>query len=86
MQSPLKKQLLKLAGTLTEATSWTPSMISNRVVGGGTFFQRMEEVPHAGFTDKTFIRFLEWFDENWPEDLPWPEDIERPSVAAEAVS
>lgn len=83
MNSPLKKHLLLLAKALTESTDWTHSRISNRVVGGGTFFSRITDTPQAGFTDKTYGLFLIWFDKNWPADLDWPDEVPRPDKSQE---
>ncbi len=68
---------------MVENSAFTFSAISNRVTGGGTFFRRIQSDEKAGFSDKTYDAFLIWFSDNWPGDLPWPKEIERPKVSDE---
>lgn len=46
---------------------------------GGGFFQRLR--GGGGCTLRTAHRLLQWFSDNWPEDLPWPADTPRPPKA-----
>ena len=32
-----------------------------------------------GCTVESFTKLLGWLDQNWPADLEWPEDVQRPS-------
>ena len=45
-------------------------------MGSGRFFHRLAE---GRVTFRRAECALDWFYDNWPEDLEWPSDIPRPS-------
>jgi hypothetical protein len=50
--------------------------ISMRILGKGDFFRNL--MAGGDCKTRTAVRVLQWFTDNWPEDLDWPEGIERP--------
>lgn len=76
---PDKHHLIRLAEAMESGRYMTASAISNRVMGGGTFFARMQK-PGTGCSLKSYVAFLNWFSANWPAGVDWPADIPRPDV------
>ncbi|MDM9619099.1 hypothetical protein [Rhizobium sp. S96] len=33
----------------------------------------------------TFERAMQWFSDNWPDDVAWPDDVSRPAPHKEAA-
>ncbi len=50
--------------------------VSNWCVGHARLFQRMR--AQKGCTVETLHNVLQWFSDNWPAELEWPTDIQRP--------
>lgn len=75
--------LLKLAETLAAHTDKKVTTLGVYSVNDGKFFERLKK--GGGCTLKTAHRVLDWFDQNWAEDLEWPEQIERPSRKGRAA-
>lgn len=71
--------LLSLASTLSAHVGRAEATISFKAVGHGRLFARLRNGD--GCTMRTAQRALDWFDENWPDDLAWPADVQRPSAA-----
>ena len=44
--------------------------------GDGALYSRL--LSGRSITTHRAARVIQWFDKNWPEDLPWPEDVPRP--------
>jgi hypothetical protein len=40
----------------------------------------------AGCNTSTFNAALQWFADNWPDDLEWPEKIDRPAKTAKEAA
>ncbi len=71
-----KEQLISLAERLNRDTGLKLSTIGTYAVNDGKIFTRW---GHGGScTLPTSERFLQWFSDNWPDDLGWPSDIPRP--------
>ena len=71
-----KHTLTKLAETMATHQGVTHFAISMRALGKGDFFKKLMEGGDC--RTATAARVLNWFDQNWPEDLTWPSDIPRP--------
>lgn len=69
--------LVRLAEAYAEHLQLTLSTVSTYARSDGKFFGRLK--AGAGCTLKTASTVVQWFSDNWPEDLAWPKDIARPS-------
>lgn len=74
------EHLVHLLDAYAAHTSRKPSTVGVYAVNDGAFFPRLQNGGDCG--TRTFHRVLSWFDQNWPEDLEWPREIERPSRKA----
>lgn len=52
-----------------------------RIFGKGDFFRNLMK-PGGDCRTGTADKALQWFSDNWPEDLAWPKDIARPPRGA----
>jgi hypothetical protein len=50
--------------------------ISMRIFGKGDFFHKLQ--TGSDCQTRTAGRVLQWFADNWPEDLDWPKGVHRP--------
>lgn len=78
------EDLLKLCDTYAAWRGVTHWRVSVLVGCGGGFFARLRS--GKGCTVRTAQRVVEWFSENWPDDLPWPEGVPRPEVKREEAA
>jgi hypothetical protein len=69
-------QLIKLAENYAAHQGLKLSTVSTYAANDGKFLKELSD--QASCTVRRFNLVLHWFSENWPEDLPWPKDIERP--------
>lgn len=67
----------RLASELAAFEGVTHWAISQRIYGRGDVFARLAEGRNCYHS--TIDRAARWFAANWPEDLPWPDEIERPA-------
>ena len=70
-------KLVDIAITYAKHRSLTLSTVSTYAANDGKFFVRLSE--GAGCTLRKAAMLLQWFSDNWPEDLEWPSDVPRPS-------
>lgn len=73
--------IVEMAETLASHQGVTHWAISQRIYGRGDVFSRLKD-GHNVFAS-TLERAHRWFGENWPEDLAWPDEIERPARVIE---
>lgn len=71
-----KHSLITLAETLAAHHGVTHFAISMRALGKGDFFKKL--IDGADCRTATATRLLLWFAANWPIDLEWPRDVQRP--------
>lgn len=71
-----RTKILTLQRHLCEHLGRSHWAISMRIFSKGDFFKRLD----AGRDCQTGTadRAMQWFSDNWPEDLAWPKDIARP--------
>ncbi|ODM46769.1 hypothetical protein A9320_24780 [Ruegeria sp. PBVC088] len=84
----LVTDVLTLAGAYTAHTGLAESTVSTMALNDGKRLRVYREGTPNGrqayITPDRFLSALTWFSENWPTDLEWPAEIERP--AAETAS
>lgn len=76
MENATSKHLVDLAnlyGAHHNVSHWRVSFLAR---GNGQFFRGLGEGKSC--TLKTAAAVLQWFSDNWPDDLAWPKDIARP--------
>ncbi|MGP9791485.1 hypothetical protein ACTZWY_16180 [Roseinatronobacter sp. NSM] len=72
--------LITLAETLAAHQGVTHYAISMRALKKGDFFKKL--VAGGDCRTATATRVLNWFHNNWPDDLAWPSDVPRPDARA----
>ncbi len=75
--------LVRLAETYAEHLQLTLSTVSTYARSDGKFFGRLK--AGSGCTLKTASTIVQWFADNWPEDLAWPSGIARPAKTKRAA-
>jgi hypothetical protein len=77
-----RQQLLCLASAYRAATGRSEARVATIVHNQGTFFRRI--AGGAGCSVDTYLKFKQWFSDNWPEEVPWPEGVDRPNILPDA--
>jgi hypothetical protein len=78
MEDELRQNLFAIRDAfLARKGAIAESTLALRAAKDARFFDRVE--TGGGFTVRTYDHVLNWFSHNWPDDLAWPADIERPS-------
>lgn len=75
--------IIKQAEAYSAHTGRTLSTVSSYAVRDGKFFERLKN--GGGCTLRTVDKLVRWFDKNWPSDLEWPPQIDRPSDKKKAA-
>lgn len=83
MENATSKHLIDLAAAYGAHTGLSHWRVSFLVRGNGQFFRGLESGKSC--TLKTAATVLLWFSDNWPEDLQWPADIDRPAKSKRAA-
>lgn len=73
-------RLKHLSETYCEAANVPLTRVSRTVFGDQRRLDRVFS-DQVSLTIPSFERLVEWFADNWPDDLAWPEGIERPVAA-----
>jgi len=76
--------IITLAETLADFLGRSEATISNKCVGHARLFSRLRN--GNGCNVNTFNLVVEWFADNWPEDLAWPKGITRPNQSKKKVA
>ena len=81
-------KITDLFNTYCKQTGKSHWRVSALIVNDGKLYHRISN--GGSVTIPTYQKVLHWFSDNWPIDLLWPEDIERPepgpdSPAAKSV-
>jgi hypothetical protein len=74
----IKEHLILLASAFATHLDRSEQTVSKWVVGHGRLFQRLRAGHGCNLSTAELV--LAWFDQNWPADLAWPADVERPSA------
>lgn len=72
-----ENELMTLARAYCAATKTTFHTLGIRVVNNHKFFRNLE--AGKGAHSRSVGLATEWFQKNWPDDLPWP-DPETPTI------
>lgn len=72
-----RTNILTLQTQLSEHIKRSHWAVSMRIFGKGDFFKKLQ--AGGDCRTATASKALQWFSDNWPEDLAWPKDIARPS-------
>ena len=70
------EHLLHLASSLSSHSGLKQTTIGAYAANDGKFFGRL--ASGSSCTLRTATTVMQWFADNWPEDLQWPTDIPRP--------
>lgn len=79
----LYEHIITLAESFARHIDRKEATISNRIVGHARLFKRLRD--GGGCTVETALIAVQWFSDNWPTDLEWPRDIDRPKRSKEAA-
>lgn len=83
MENATSKHLILLASLYGGHLALSHWRVSFLVRGDGGFFKRLGDGKTC--TVKTAGAVLQWFSDNWPDDLEWPRDIVRPAKTKRAA-
>lgn len=81
---PLKKQLLVLCSQYCKERDISRSRLSTLIFNGGHVIDRIA-ANSGDLTTRSFERAMQWLSDNWPDDLAWPDDIQRPAPGKDAA-
>lgn len=77
------QDILELSAAYQRHKGLSHWRVSYLVRGDGQFIKRLSEGRSC--TVKTANAVLQWFSDNWPDNLPWPSDIPRPVKREDAA-
>lgn len=83
MENATSKHLVSLATAYGAHLGLSHWRVSFLVRGNGQFFKGLSEGKSC--TLKTAAVVMQWFSDNWPEDLAWPQAVVRPEPAQRAA-
>lgn len=84
MEEILRQHLIDVASKFEAATGISVASIGKRSMNDNTLFARL--AAGQGFTVKTYDRVIQWFSDNWPADLDWPSEVQRPAPSLAEAS
>ncbi|MCH9852957.1 MAG: hypothetical protein K0U45_05575 [Alphaproteobacteria bacterium] len=73
-----ENHILNLAKTYASYKSLKLSTVSTYASNHGNFFHNLENGSSLTVQRARYV--INWFSINWPSDLAWPEEIERPNI------
>lgn len=73
------QQLIDLCDAYAHHMNISHWRVSFLARGDGQFFKRLGD--GKGCTVSTMVKVMQWFSDNWPDDLEWPQDIPRPPAS-----
>lgn len=71
------QQMLRLIDVFAAARGISTSRVTTIVFNSGAMYQRLS--AGADITVGRIERAMQWFSDNWPDDLDWPDGIARPA-------
>ena len=73
-----EQKILLLGKCYAQAKNLTLTSVGVYACNYGGFFKSLTNGASA--RQDTERKIIRWFSENWPADLAWPNDIERPTL------
>jgi len=73
----IREQLLAVSRAYGAAENIDLSTVSWRALGDGKKLAAI--VEGADIQSRRFLKTMQWFSDNWPENAIWPESIDRPA-------
>ncbi len=73
--------LLILANIYSSHVGRSEATLSNWIFGNARLFKRLHDGCSCNVA--TYNKALNWFSNNWSDDLEWPTSIERPKPTRE---
>ena len=83
-KSSLIVQLIAVADTYCAAREVSRSSVSKILLHRSSLLSDMEEGSRDLATGN-FERCMQWFSENWPEEVAWPDGVDRPQPEGTAT-
>jgi hypothetical protein len=78
--SSLREQLIAVSDAYAAARGIGRKRVSTIVFNRGS---KLDDIVAGGdLGTGTFEKAMEWFSANWPDDVAWPKDVERPQPEA----
>lgn len=81
------RHLLTLAEAYQDHTGRTTVALSKLITNGAQAYLlsrlKTKEPGQRGILLDTYKQTLQWFSDNWPEEIEWPSDIIRPTPIEE---
>ena len=77
IQKPLREQVLTLSAAYSKKVGKSEARLGTIIRNHGSFFRNMRRGGDC--TTRNAESTVQWFSNNWPDDLPWPKDIVRPA-------
>lgn len=74
----LRTQLLTVADAYCAARKRSRARISTIVFNAGTALDRI--AAGKDLTTGNWERAMAWFHANWPDDVEWPSEVQRPGA------
>ena len=71
MEKLLSDHLKTLADRFLGATGLKLTTIGRLAAGDWRFFRNLDDEA-KGFNIKTYDRIVQWFSDNWPDQIEWP--------------
>lgn len=71
------QQMLALIDQFATAKGISTSRVTTIVFNSGAMYERLRS--GSDITVGRLERAMQWFSDNWPDDLAWPEGIVRPT-------
>lgn len=76
------ESILRLAAEFQRARNLTLSTVSTYATGSGDQLGRLQR--GRDITTRRAASIVQWFSDNWPDDLAWPADVPRPAPSPDS--
>jgi hypothetical protein len=84
LEPTLRANLATLTALFSKHAGASAAKIGQSALNDNTFLPRVAN--GAGFSVRTYDRVVEWLSANWPAEVGWPENIDRPPPAPANVA
>jgi hypothetical protein len=80
MEDELRLNLLRCAEAYAKARGIGLPTLARLAAGDWRFFDRLSDGDKT-FTARKYDEVIQWFSDNWPDDLAWVDGVARPARA-----